>query len=55
MKESFVYGALCSYSVSGIVMILMATHVDDVIGANEPEFETIVQEKQRVLQFGTVE
>ena len=43
-----------SYSVNGIVMILMATHVDDVIWASEPEFETIVQEMQRVLHFGRV-
>ena len=33
----------------------MATHVDDVIWASEPEFEEIVQEMQRVLQLGTVE
>ncbi len=49
------YGALYSYSVNGIVMILMATHVDDVIWASEPEFETIVQEMQRVLQLGALE
>ena len=30
MTESCVHGALCSYSVNGIVMILMATHVEDV-------------------------
>ena len=44
MRENFVYGALYSYSVNGIVMILMATHVDDVIWADETELETIVQE-----------
>ena len=55
MKVSCVYGALCSYSVNGIGMILTATHVDDVIWASEPEFETIVQEMQRVLEFGTLE
>ena len=49
------YGALYSYSVYGIFMILMATHVDDVIWASEPEFETIVQEMQRVLQLGALE
>ena len=37
------------------VVILIATHVDDVIWASEPEFETIVQEMQRVLQFGALE
>ena len=31
MKENFVYWALYPYSVIGIVMIWMATHVDDVI------------------------
>ncbi len=33
----------------------MATHVDDVIWAGELELETIVQEMQRVFQFGTLE
>ena len=55
MKENFVYGALCSYRVNGIVMILMATHVDDDIWASEPEFETMVQEMQRALQLGALE
>ena len=47
--ELCVSWALYSYSVNGIVMILTATHVDDIIWANEPEFETIVQEMQRAL------
>ncbi len=36
-------------------MILMASRVDDVILARRLEFETIVQEMQRVLQLGALE
>ncbi len=39
MVENFMFAALYTYSMNGVILLMMATHVDDCIWAMEPEME----------------
>ena len=53
--ENFVLNALYAFTRDGVVQVLLATHVDDTIWANEPEVDFIMDEIRKELVFGTEE
>lgn len=53
--ENYILSALYAYSKNGVILILLATHVDDVIWANEPEAEGIMDSIKKELQFGKLQ
>ena len=55
LMENYILGALYSYAREGVVLLLIGTHVDDLIWANEPELEPLMQKIMEELIFGKVE
>ena len=52
-RENFIMNALYSFEVDGEVKCLMATHVDDVLWACDPEYQHIIDKVQEELIFGS--
>ena len=52
LVENFILSALYTYSEDGIVLIMLATHVDDCIWGNLPEVEHIMEKSGEILKFG---
>ena len=55
LRENFVMSALYSYSKDGVAMVLVATHVDDVLWACDPEASDVMKAVTTELAFGTLE
>ena len=53
--ENFIMPALYSYATDGIVMVLLASHVDDIKWAADPEAERAIEAIKRELMFGALE
>ena len=47
--------AFYSYAKDGIILCIMATHVDDLIWANEPEIDALIEKIFEELILGTRE
>ena len=54
-SENFVMSALYSYLRGGIVLILLASHVDDIIWACDPEADAAMEAVMRELTLGTLD
>ena len=39
LKENFVFPAFYTHAVDGRIVLMLATHVDDFLWANEPEYD----------------
>ena len=52
MVENFVFKACYSYAVDGVIQIIMATHVDDIVWACLPGAEPSVKKLKSILTFG---
>ena len=52
MVENFVFKACYSYATDGVVQIIMATHVDDIVWACLPGAEPSVKKLKGMLTFG---
>ena len=52
LVENFILSALYTYSKDGIVLIMLATHVDDCVWGNLPEVEHIMDRIKKILSFG---
>ena len=53
--ENFIMSALYSYSRCGVVLILFAAHVDDIIWACDPEVDKVMTSVMKLLAFGTLD
>ena len=54
-QEHFIMPALYSFARDGIVMVLLASHVDDIIWAADPEADEGIMAIQTELIFGKLE
>ena len=52
LKENFVFKACCSWERDGVVMIIIATHVDDLVWACRPEAENGITKIKSMLTLG---
>ena len=50
--ENYIFNALCSITITCVVMIMIATHVDDILWACEPEYEQISDSIKERLKMG---
>ena len=41
-RKNHIMNALYSYEVDGVVKMMMATHVDDVLWACDPEYQWLI-------------
>ena len=53
--EDFIFNALCNFTATGIVMILIVTHVDTFLWACELESETVFDTNKEQLKIGSQE
>ena len=52
LKENFVLKACCSWARNGVVMIIIATHVDELVWACRPEAEKCIAIIKSMLTLG---
>ena len=55
LKENHVSKALYSYAKDGEVLLILGTHVDDLIWAAQPEAEWIIDKIRETFVFGTMD
>ena len=53
--ENFIMPALYSYAKNGIVLVMLASHVDDIIWAADPEGEAAIEIVKTELIFGALD
>ena len=55
LKENFVFPAFYTHAVDGRIVLMLATHVDDFLWANEPEYDYLMDTIKRHLLLGKKE
>ena len=52
--ENYVFNALCSFTITGVVMIVVVTHVGDILWTSEPDYEHVIGSIKEILKMGDV-
>ena len=55
LKENFVFPAFYTHAVNGRIVLMLATHVDDFLWANEPEYDYLMDLIKQHLLLGKKE
>ena len=53
--ETYIFNALYSFTITGVVMIMIVTHVDDILWAREPENEHVIGSLKKRLKMRSEE
>ena len=51
-RENLILPALYSYAKDGVIMFLLASHVDDILWACDPATEHVIDAIKEELKFG---
>ena len=53
--ENYILPALYSYAVDGVIMVMLTSHVDDILWAADPAAESVIDAIKQELKFGTLD
>ena len=54
-RENLILPALYSYAKDGVIMVLLASHVDDILWACDPAAEHVIDDIKKELKFGALD